>query len=153
MWKLTVWAGDPRDNLLAEAQAYVFLGAALLWLQDVQWHILHWRWIIYVTSPSMCSWRDNTFLTLTSPFVCDCHDWTFQSSNLSSDIPVILGFSLICFLSADMISNGISVTFWVLPISMLFRLTYIASNREILWSIKLCLHRCRQISCFKTTFL
>ncbi len=67
MWKLTVWAGDPRDNLLAEAQVYVFVGGALLWLQDVQWHVLHWRRIIYVASLSMCSWRDNTFLTLTSP--------------------------------------------------------------------------------------
>jgi hypothetical protein len=51
------------------------------------------------------------FLLKVSEHVCSCHDWTFQSSNPSSHIPVILGFSVICFVSADMISEGISVTF------------------------------------------
>ncbi len=53
------------------------------------------------------------FLLKVSEHVCNCHDWTFQSSNLSSDIPVILGFSLICLLAADMISEGILVTFFL----------------------------------------
>jgi hypothetical protein len=48
-----------------------------------------------------------------SEHVCSWHDWTFQCSNLSSDIPVILEFSLICFLFADMTSEGISVTFFL----------------------------------------
>ncbi len=83
--------GIPEITCWLKPKFMFFLGSALLWLQDVQWHILHWRWIIYVASPFMCSWRDNTFLTLTSPFIIEkdgqdhCYEY-FEGSDGESFI-------------------------------------------------------------------
>lgn len=84
MWKLTVWAGDPRDNLLAESPSLCFFGGVLFCgckMFNGTYCIGDEPFILHLHV--WCSWRDNTFLTLTSPFIiekdghehCDEYFW------------------------------------------------------------------------------